>query len=84
MTVFSLWHPEDPAFAIDLFAEEPFDFEAVYRRSLVVCLTETQATVISLEDLIEMKRDAGRPKDEEDVEALVLLNEATNANRRDD
>lgn len=73
MVVFSLWHPEDYGFAIDLFVDEPFDFEAVYHRALIVELPETRATVIALDDLIQMKRVAGRPKDLEDVEALLRL-----------
>jgi hypothetical protein len=27
MTVFSLWHPDHPGFAIDLLIQEPFDFD---------------------------------------------------------
>lgn len=76
MVVFSLWRSEDPGFAIDLFVEEPFDFNAVYRRALVVSLPETRATVVAIDDLIQMKRDAGRPKDLEDVQALLRLQDA--------
>lgn len=73
MTVFSIWHPDHPGFAIDLFIREPFDFEAAYNRALVVPLQEATATVVSLDDLIAMKRLAGRPQDESDIEALSRL-----------
>ena len=73
MTVFSLWHPELPAFVIDLFIQEPFDFEATYDRAVVVSLPETEVTVISLTDLIEMKRLVGRPQDQSDIDALSRL-----------
>jgi predicted nucleotidyltransferase len=73
MTVFSIWDPDHPGFAIDLFIREPFDFEAVYNRALVVPLHGARATVISLADLIEMKRSAGRPQDQSDIEALSQL-----------
>jgi len=76
MVVFSLWHPEDSSFVIDIFVEEPFDFNATYSRALVVSLPESQATVIAIEDLIRMKRDTGRPKDLEDVQALLRLQAA--------
>lgn len=76
MTVFSLWHPEDVGFAIDLFVEEPFDFREVYQRALIAQLPETRVTVIGLEDLIRMKREVGRPKDQEDIEALLRLQQA--------
>jgi hypothetical protein len=75
MTVFSLWHPEHPGFAVDLFVQEPFDFDAVYRRALRVPLQTTEATVISREDLVAMKRAAGRALDLDDVTALSELPE---------
>lgn len=70
MIVFSLWHPQLPTFKIDLFVTEPFDFEAVYARARQVNLGETEATVVSLEDLIALKEEAGRPQDLADLEAL--------------
>ena len=75
MTVFSLWHSQHPGFAVDLFVQEPFDFEAVYRRALRVALPAAEATVVSRKDLIEMKRAAGRPRDLDDVSALAGIGE---------
>jgi hypothetical protein len=75
MRVFSLWSPELPGLEVDLFVEEPFDFDAVYARALRVPLEETEATVIGLPDLIDLKSRAGRPRDHEDIEALRALAE---------
>lgn len=75
MTVFSLWHPDHPGFAVDLFVREPFDFDAVYRRALRVPLEGAQATVLSRADLLEMKRATGRAQDLEDIAALSNLAE---------
>jgi hypothetical protein len=75
MTVFSLWHPEHPGFALDLFVQEPFDFDAVYSRALRVPLQGLEAAVISRDDLVEMKRAAGRTRDLEDIAALQELSE---------
>lgn len=75
MRVFSLWHPAHPGFAVDLFVQEPFDFDSVYRRALRVPLAGVEAAVISHEDLLAMKRAAGRPQDLEDVAALTDLAE---------
>lgn len=77
MTVFSLWHPDQPGFAVDLFLREPFDFQEVYRRALIVPVGGLQATVLSAADLLEMKQSAGRPQDLEDVKALRRLKEST-------
>ncbi len=79
LMVFSLWHPEVPAFEVDLFANEPFDFDRVYGRAVTVQLANVETTVISLDDLMEMKRLASRPRDVEDLEALSILR-----NRRGD
>ena len=73
MVVFSLWHPDKSGFQIDLFAEEPFDFAEVYARALRVPLDQTEAIVISAQDLIALKRQAGRPQDLADIEALRRL-----------
>ena len=70
MTVFSLWQPDHQGFAVDLFVQEPFDFEAVYRRALRVPLQGVNATVISRQDLLDMKRATGRAQDLEDIGAL--------------
>lgn len=71
--VFSLWHPEEPGFLVDLFVEEPFDFAERYDRAAVVRLGEHDVRVLALEDLVEMKRLAGRAQDLGDVEALLKL-----------
>ncbi len=73
MIVFSLWHPSKPTLKIDIFVSEPFDFDEAYKRAARVDLGRTEATVVALDDLIALKRDAGRPQDLADVESLALL-----------
>ncbi|MDH3402076.1 MAG: nucleotidyltransferase family protein [Acidobacteriota bacterium] len=75
MIVFSLWLPDRPIFKVDLFVAEPFEFEPTYERSIKVDLGAAKATVLALEDLIALKRDAGRPQDLADVEALERIRE---------
>lgn len=69
LTVFSLWTPNDPL-EVDLFVSEPFDFPTVHARATVVPLETTAVTVIGLDDLLSLKRSAGRPRDLEDIEVL--------------
>ena len=71
--VFSMWNPSAPAFEVDLIVAEPFDFDEVFERALRVPLETTETMVISLEDLIEMKRRTARPRDIEDIKALEAL-----------
>ena len=73
LTVFSLWSPVHPTLEIDLFVSEPFDFDVVYARAVRVRLERSEAMVVSLDDLIALKRRANRPRDQEDVAALEAL-----------
>jgi uncharacterized NAD-dependent epimerase/dehydratase family protein len=73
MVVLSLFSPELPATEVALFASEPFRFDAAYARALRADLGTTTVTVASLDDLIALKRAAGRPQDLEDVEALLAI-----------
>jgi hypothetical protein len=73
LTVFSLWSAEAAGLEVDLFVSEPFDFDEVYARSVAVSLDNTTAAVVSLPDLVRLKRTAGRPIDHADVEALLAI-----------
>jgi hypothetical protein len=73
LTVFSMWSSTHPALEIDLFVEEPFDFDEAYARALCVPLERTEITLVSLDDLLVLKRRAGRPLDHQDVAALESL-----------
>lgn len=75
MTVFSMWSDRYPGLEVDLFVSEPLDFNAAYARAVRVQLTSTFATVVSLEDLLALKRAAGRPVDLADIQALQSLSE---------
>ena len=73
MRVFSLWNPNVPTLEVDLFVDEPFDFDTVYARSVKVKLDVTETRIIALDDLIALKQQAGRHQDLADVEALRAL-----------
>jgi hypothetical protein len=73
LTVFSLWSAQLPLTEIDVFVEEPFPFEATYARALRADLGFGIVTVASIDDLIDLKTRAGRPKDLEDVRVLRQL-----------
>lgn len=75
MTVFSMWDPDDPLRSVDLFVEQPIDFEELWARSVVVDIDGTPVRVASIEDLIRLKRIAGRAVDLEDIAALESIEE---------
>jgi hypothetical protein len=73
MVVLSLWSPELPGTEVDLFASEPFPFDAAYARALRADLGTTTVTVAGIDDLIALKRAAGRPQDLADIESLLAI-----------
>lgn len=58
MRVFSLYDPDDPL-RIDLFVEAPLDFERLWSQARRFDLGGLAVPVASIEDLIQMKRQAG-------------------------
>lgn len=71
--MFTLWSPEHPATEVDLFVREPFPFDEAWGRATLVDLGGVTVPVASIEDLVALKRAAGRPKDLEDVRVLEAI-----------
>jgi hypothetical protein len=71
MITLKLWSDQHQRTPIDIFVYEPFEFieEAARATRLEVC-AGVIAPVVSLETLLRMKRDAGRPQDMIDIEEL--------------
>lgn len=73
MRVFSMWDPANPMREVDLFVENPIDFEQLWSRAVLIDLGTTRVRVVSIPDLIALKRIAGRPQDVADIEALEAI-----------
>jgi len=73
MRVFSLWDPGDPLRSVDVFVENPIDFEELWERSVRVDLEGIRTQIASIEHLIHLKRLADRPQDRADIEALEAI-----------
>lgn len=65
--------PDNPPLEVDLFADPPDDFEELWTRAAVFTVGDTRVRVVTLDDLIAMKRVAARLKDLADVEQLQRL-----------
>ena len=71
MITLKLWSDEHQRTPVDIFVYEPFDFakERAIAMTLEVC-PGLPAYVVSLETLLKMKREAGRPQDLVDIDEL--------------
>jgi hypothetical protein len=77
LTVFSLFSPTHAATEIDIFVEAPCDFEPAFARcSRMEIAPSLIATFVSFEDLLAMKKRAGRPEDIEDINRLRALRDS--------
>lgn len=74
MVVFQLFSDEHRTAPIDLFTQEPFDFDAVYAEAPVREVEEgVEIRVVPFTVLLEMKERANRPKDQVDLIYLRKL-----------
>jgi predicted nucleotidyltransferase len=71
MIVLKLWSDEHRRTPVDIFIYEPFDFAVEFSRAVRLEISPgILAPVVTLETLLQMKRDAGRPQDLTDIEEL--------------
>ena len=54
-------------FLLDIFLEEPFDFEAVYKNRKIIKFEDTGIPVVPINELIRMKEKSNRPQDQADI-----------------
>lgn len=73
MKVFTLWNPEIQWQLIDIFVRNPVNFLAAYKRRSIVQVGRMAVPVVSIRDLVKMKRLAGREKDLYDISRLQEL-----------
>ncbi len=76
MIVFSFYHKDHPMNDVDIFVQHPLDYESLRSRSVVMDLGKVKIRVCGLEDLLELKKRAGRPKDLEDIRQLEQIKNA--------
>jgi len=74
MIVLQFWRDESPD--VDVFVREPFDFDAEWSIARIEKVApDLMARIVRLEVLLELKRDASRPQDLADIDALTKLYE---------
>lgn len=73
MRAFSLVDPANPMRVVDLLLKPEVPFEELLARSQETFVGGTPVRVASLDDLITLKRHAGRPQDLADVKELEAI-----------
>lgn len=74
MQVLSLQSQQHPETTIDIFVDEPFDFDLEYKTSIVAELApDISFNIVNIPTLIKMKQQAGRAKDLDDIDHLKLI-----------
>ncbi len=72
--VFQLWSERHPTLRVDLFLEPPFDFAQAYaRRHRAAIAPGLEVSFVAFDDLLAMKRGAGRPQDLADIDRLERI-----------
>lgn len=70
MQVLSFYHPKKPALLLDVFVNEPIDYETLEDEKEVIQAGSIKIPVVSKRHLIELKKISGRPQDIADINAL--------------
>ena len=71
---FSAYGSEHHMTEVDIFVDSPLDFASAYGRAQKLALPSgIQVTCVSLRDLLDLKRRAGRPQDLADIDQLSQI-----------
>lgn len=74
MKVLKFWSDEHRETPVDVFIDEPFDFQKAMEESdAQEAGPGVMVRIVSLETLLTMKTEAGRPQDLADIDELNLL-----------
>jgi hypothetical protein len=73
MLVFQVWDPGDPFCTVDVFVRNPIEFDGLWARAVVERIGDVTCRVASIDDLIVLKRMAGRPQELSDIQSLEQI-----------
>lgn len=81
MTVFSFYHPSDSMLTVDVFVQHPIPFPDLLARAERMAIADIPVYICSIDDLIALKQQAGRPQDLIDIEKLRRIQEKKRGER---
>jgi hypothetical protein len=71
--VFTFIDLNEPFKHIDIFLSNPIDFEKAYSRKEQMTIGGVKVSIVSIDDLIELKSLSGRQRDLEDIDHLERI-----------
>jgi hypothetical protein len=71
--VFTFIDLKEPFKHIDIFLRNPMNFEEAYSRRELVTIGGVEVSIVSIDDLIELKSISGRERDMEDIDHLERI-----------
>lgn len=75
MKVFTFYHPAEAVNLVDVLVDEPLSYEKVKGDAVKVISGNISIPIVSIKNLIELKRISGRKQDIADIAALEKLME---------
>ena len=82
MKVFSVYNPKKEIEHIDIMLENYISFDRAYQNREVVSAVGIKISVLSIPDLIKLKKIAGRERDKIDIQALKQIMEIKNEKKK--
>lgn len=73
MKAFALYNPRNDAEHVDIIIDHPVDFKKAYKERALIKSGDINISLISITDLIKMKKAAGRERDKLDIKALTFI-----------
>ncbi len=75
MKAFALFHPNNSAEHLDIVIDHPLNFRKAYKNKMLIREGTLTIPVVSIPDLLMMKKFAGRERDKQDIRALKQIQE---------
>ena len=82
LVVFSVHNPKNGLELLDIVLEHDLDFDRLYKKRVIMRLKDLALPLISIDDLIKMKQQAGRGRDDLDVEKLKVIKAMHNGKKK--
>lgn len=73
MKAFTFYNERQPIGEVDLVMESPIPYDELRARAVTIELEGQEVPVVSIQDLIELKLEAGRKQDISDIENLRAI-----------